>query len=120
MDMPFRHRPTRTATALHGAGLAAVVAVFALASTGMAVAATVRVTIDKLAFSPVNVEVHVGDTVEWVNHDFVAHTATAKAQGWDIMIPPGKSAHLVVRKAGTVDYFCRFHPNMKGKVVVAP
>jgi plastocyanin len=120
MTMLSRYRQSRTTTALHAAGLAAVVAVFALASTGTAAAATVRVTIDKLAFSPVNVEVHVGDTVEWVNHDFVAHTATAKARGWDVMIPPGKSAQLVVKKAGTVDYFCRFHPNMKGKVVIAP
>jgi plastocyanin len=26
----------------------------------------------------------------------------------------------VLKKPGAVDYFCKFHPNMKGRVVVAP
>jgi plastocyanin len=36
------------------------------------------------------------------------------------MVLPNKSARLVVKKAGTFDYFCRFHPNMKGRMTVAP
>ena len=116
--MSTRGKSARKTAALHGASLAVAAAALALASIGPAAAETIRVTIDKLAFSPAQVTAHVGDTIEWVNHDFVAHTATAKAAGWDIMIPAGKTAHLVVRQAGTVDYFCRFHPNMKGRIVV--
>jgi plastocyanin len=26
----------------------------------------------------------------------------------------------VLKKAGAVDFFCKFHPNMKGHVTVAP
>jgi plastocyanin len=26
----------------------------------------------------------------------------------------------VLKKAGAVDYFCKYHPNMKGRVVVTP
>lgn len=84
-----------------------------------AAAATIEVTIDKLVFSPATVEAKVGDTIEWVNKDVFAHTATVKG-GWEVMIPPGKSASLTVTAAGAVDYFCRFHPNMRGRVNVAP
>ncbi|WP_095202436.1 cupredoxin domain-containing protein [Mesorhizobium carmichaelinearum] len=84
-----------------------------------AAAATIEVTIDKLVFSPATVEAKVGDTIEWVNKDVIAHTATVKG-GWEVMIPPKKSASLTVKAAGAVDYFCRFHPNMKGRLVVAP
>ena len=34
------------------------------------------------------------------------------------MIPPGKVATRVVEAGDTVDYYCRFHPNMKGRIVV--
>ena len=82
-------------------------------------AETIQVTIDKLVFSPATVEAKVGDTIEWVNMDVFAHTATVKG-GWEVMIPPKRSASLTLQKAETVDYFCRFHPNMKGRLVVAP
>ncbi|MER8371838.1 cupredoxin family copper-binding protein [Mesorhizobium sp. M1396] len=82
-------------------------------------AETIQVTIDKLVFSPAAVEAKVGDTIEWVNKDAFAHTATLKG-GWEVTIPPKKSASLTLKAAGSVDYFCRFHPNMKGRLVVAP
>ena len=82
-------------------------------------AETIQVTIDRLVFSPAAVEARVGDTIEWVNNDVFAHTATVKG-GWEVMIPPKRSASLTLQKAETVDYFCRFHPNMKGRLVVAP
>ncbi|RVA71312.1 amicyanin [Mesorhizobium sp. M7A.F.Ca.US.006.04.2.1] len=82
-------------------------------------AETIQVTIDRLVFSPATVEAKVGDTIEWVNKDVFAHTATVKG-GWEVMIPPKKSASLTLKTAGPVDYFCRFHPNMKGRLVVAP
>ncbi|UVK37603.1 cupredoxin family copper-binding protein [Mesorhizobium sp. AR10] len=82
-------------------------------------AETIVVTIDKLVFSPATVEAKVGDTIEWVNKDVFAHTATVKG-GWEVMIPPKASASLTLQTAEAVDYFCRFHPNMKGRVTVTP
>lgn len=79
---------------------------------------TFRVTIDKLVYEPAQVTAKVGDTIEWVNKDILAHTATSK--NWDVMIGPKQTARLVLSKAGSFDYFCRFHPNMKGRVVVVP
>ncbi|HMM64397.1 MAG TPA: cupredoxin family copper-binding protein [Mesorhizobium sp.] len=81
-------------------------------------AETITVTIDKLVFSPATVNAKVGDTVEWVNKDAFAHTATVKG-GWEVTIPPGKAGSIVLKQAGAVDYYCRFHPNMRGRIAVA-
>ena len=89
------------------------------AATVPARADTITVTIEKLVFSPVDIKAKVGDTVEWVNKDVLAHTATVKGS-WDVMIPAKKSASLVLKKAGAVEYYCRFHPNMKGHITVSP
>lgn len=78
-------------------------------------AETIQVVVDKLVFSPAEVNARVGDTIEWVNKDVLAHTATVKGD-WDVMIPPKKNATFVIKKAGSVEYYCRFHPNMKGRI----
>jgi plastocyanin len=85
---------------------------------------TIHVDIAKLTYVPAETAAHVGDTIEWTNEDFVAHTATFKGDGglepWDIVIAPGKTADLLIGRAGTVEYACRFHPNMKARIVVLP
>ncbi len=83
-------------------------------------AATIQVVMDNLVISPAEVSVKVGDTIEWVNKDVFAHTATARNGDFDVMMPPKKTVTSVVKKAGTVEYYCRFHPNMKAVLVVAP
>ncbi|RWD89436.1 cupredoxin family copper-binding protein [Mesorhizobium sp.] len=84
-----------------------------------ALAATIELTIDKLVFSPASVEAKVGDTIEWTNKDVFAHTATVKG-GWEVTIPPKSKGRITLKQAGAVDYFCRFHPNMKGHLEVSP
>ena len=85
-----------------------------------ALAATVQISMDKLEISPTEVSARVGDTIEWVNKDAFAHTATARNGDWDVMLPPKKSGNLVLKKAGTIEYYCRFHPNMKATLTVTP
>jgi plastocyanin len=34
------------------------------------------------------------------------------------MIPENGKATLVLKKPGTVDYFCEYHPNMTGTLVI--
>lgn len=81
-----------------------------------------QVTIAKLVYGPAETTLHVGDTVTWVNNDPIAHTATAKADApggpLEVMIPAGKSATKQMTAAGTIDYYCRFHPNMKARLIV--
>jgi plastocyanin len=96
-----------------------LIAALALGSVS-AHAETVRITIDKLVFAPIEVTAKVGDTIEWVNNDILAHTATATNKDWDVVIAPKKTGKLVLTKAGSIEYFCKYHPNMKGRLVVSP
>ena len=82
-------------------------------------AETIRVEISKLVFTPAQISAHVGDTIEWVNADVVAHTATARSKDFDVMIAPNKTTRQALNKAGVFDFFCRFHPNMTGHIDVA-
>ena len=86
---------------------------------GTAKAETLRVRIDKMMFSPSEIEAKEGDTIEWINNDAFAHTATVKG-GFEVMLPPKKSGSVVMAKAGTVDFYCRFHPNMKAVLKISP
>ena len=100
--------------------LALVVAPLGLAPVS-AHAATIEVMMDKLVYEPAETSAKVGDTIEWINKDILAHTATAKAgDNWNVVLGPNKTEKLILQKAGTVDYYCKFHPNMKGRLVVAP
>jgi len=83
-------------------------------------AATIEITMENLVISPAEVSAKVGDTVAWINKDVFAHTATAKNGDFDVTLPPKKSATSVLKKAGTVEYYCRYHPNMKATLKVAP
>ncbi len=75
-------------------------------------AATVQIAIENLEFSPAEASAKVGDTVEWINKDVVDHSATARNGDFDVNIPSQKTVKLVLKKAGTVAYYCRYHPNM--------
>lgn len=92
----------------------------ALALGAPAQAATIQISMENLEITPAEASAKVGDTIEWSNKDVFAHTATARDGDFDVMLPPKKSATFVVKKAGTVDYYCRFHPNMKAVLKVAP
>ena len=81
-------------------------------------AKVLTVRIDSMAFEPVPVAASVGDVIEWSNGDFVDHTATAEAGQFDVVIPVGETRRLPLQTAGTFDYFCRYHPNMKGRITV--
>ena len=99
--------------------LALLVAPVGLASVS-AHAATIQIVMDKMVFAPLETKAKVGDTVEWINKDVFVHTATARNGDWDINMPAKKTVTSVLKKAGTIEYYCRFHPNMKAKLTVAP
>jgi len=83
-------------------------------------AATIEITMENLVISPAEVTAKVGDTISWINKDVFAHTATAKSGDFDVTLPERKSATSVLKKAGMVEYYCRYHPNMKAMLKVEP
>jgi plastocyanin len=103
-----------------GCSLAVVTALMLGAMAVPAHAATIQVVMENLVVSPAEVSAKVGDTVEWINKDVFAHTATARNGDFDVTMPPKKTVTSVVTKPGTVEYYCRFHPNMKAVLNIAP
>lgn len=92
----------------------------ALAAAAPAAAAVVHVDIGNVAYTPEKITAHAGDTVEWKNKDFIAHTATADNKDWDLLLQPNQTKSTTVKKPGTYSYYCKFHPNMKGVIEVSP
>jgi plastocyanin len=79
-----------------------------------------EIEIDKLAFGPAPEVLHMNDIVEWVNADIFQHTATAADGSFDVDLPAGAKGRTILKRVGVVDYFCRFHPDMQGRLRVAP
>src|SRR5215204_4669749 len=85
-----------------------------------AAAESVAVEIKNFAFNPVEITVPVGGNVTWTNGDTVPHTATGQDRNalQSGTIAPGESFTQTFDTAGTYEYFCEFHANMKGTIVV--
>lgn len=82
--------------------------------------ATVQITMENLVIAPAVASAKVGDTIEWINKDVLLHTATARNGDFDVTLPAKKTVSFVVKKAGSIDYYCRYHPNMKATLEVTP
>ena len=80
-------------------------AVLMLAMSVPAHAATIQITMENLVIAPAEASAKVGDTLELINKDVLAHTATAKNGDFDVMMPPKKTVTYVLKKAGTIDYY---------------
>lgn len=105
-------------------GLAGSAAATPTAGTGhsahMASTDAVQVEISNFAYSPASVTISAGQSVTWTNNDTVAHTVTAKDR--DALqsgtLQPGDTFTKTFDKPGTYEYFCEFHSNMSGVVIV--
>jgi plastocyanin len=97
-----------------------IVAALLLGMSVSARAATIQISMENMAIAPAETSAKIGDTIEWINKDIFVHTATARNGDWDVTMPPKKTITFVLKKAGAIDYYCRFHPNMKATLIVAP
>lgn len=75
------------------------------------------VEIRAMKFEPAEILVNEGDTVEFVNRDVMIHDVTeAKNKLWTStpLMTGGSYKKLV---SGNVEYYCSFHPTMRGKIM---
>lgn len=80
---------------------------------------TVRVNIKDLAFGPGTLHIKVGQTVEWVNGDPLAHTVTADDKSWGSgFINQGGRYSRRFAATGSFPYHCEPHPQMRATVIV--
>jgi plastocyanin len=79
-----------------------------------------QVKIDNFAFTPTDLTVPVGTTVEWVNHDDIPHTVvsddnkTFRSKALDT----DNKFSTTFTQPRTYTYFCSIHPKMTGKIIV--
>lgn len=72
-----------------------------------------------LGFEPPVLRVHNGDRITWENTDLIVHTVTAADHSFDSGdLAGGQSWTWVANRSGTFEYACRYHPNMKGTLIV--
>ena len=81
-------------------------------------AESMAVDIANFKYNPSNLTVKVGDKITFKNNDSVMHTVTARNGDFDMPVNPGETVTIVFEKPGTIDYYCKPHPSMTGKVVV--
>lgn len=78
---------------------------------------TVRIV--NMQFEPAELVVKRGSRIEWVNDDFVPHTATATDGAFNSgSIAASSSWAYVTMQPGTHVYACALHPTMKGRLIV--
>ncbi len=109
-----------------GAVLAALPGALCFVTLGLAACGPSRtpktedIVIDQLAYGRAPQDLHVGDSVRFVNHDIFQHSATAKDGSFDVDLKAGATGTATFTRPGVVDYYCRYHPNMTGEIPVAP
>ena len=82
----------------------------------------IEVSIDGLAFNPAVLNVPVGTIVVWYNNNSVTHTVTARDNSFDSgnLSPgdPGDTFQYTFERSGTLEYYCRIHPSVVGKITI--
>ncbi|MGA9433824.1 MAG: cupredoxin family copper-binding protein [Roseobacter sp.] len=76
-----------------------------------------EIEIRQFKFSPKGIAAQPGDRVTWTNKDLAPHTVTAVDGSYDSgAIAKGEPWSLEVTEDTFGDYFCAFHPQMKGSL----
>jgi plastocyanin len=77
------------------------------------------VTIDNFSFGPGELNVAVGTTVKFINHDDIPHSVVENNKSFrSKALDTDDSYSYTFASAGTFSYFCGLHPKMVGKIIV--
>ncbi len=78
-----------------------------------------EVEIAGFAFVPATITIPVGTTVTWFNKDSAAHTVSSREGVFDSgNLSGGATFSYTFDQNGSFEYYCKFHPYMKGEVIV--
>ncbi|MFC1995360.1 cupredoxin family copper-binding protein [Chloroflexota bacterium] len=79
----------------------------------------IEVLIDESAFIPDTYNIPVGAIVVWYNGDSVTHTVTARDNLFDSgNLSPGDTFQYTFEQSGALEYYCKIHPSMVGKIII--
>lgn len=89
------------------------------ANTSASSASTLEAKIDNFAFTPKELTVKAGSTVDWTNKDDTPHTVTSDNGVFaSPVMDTDQSFHYTFQKPGKFPFHCKLHPTMTGVVVV--
>src|SRR3989344_504516 len=83
------------------------------------------VNISGFAFGPNSVSIKKGAKVTWTNNDSAPHTVSSTQGGITDgtfesgTLSPGATFSRTFDTVGTFTYMCKFHPGMKGTIIVS-
>lgn len=76
-----------------------------------------RVVMQGMSFEPAEITLARGDSVLFENNGPADHTATAADGSFETgRLAAGERATVTVEGGGTIPFFCRLHPRMKGVI----
>ncbi len=82
-------------------------------------AGVTQVAMQNFAFQPATIQVKAGTAVTWTNQDSASHTVTFRNGMKDSgMLRQGQSFSYTFTQPGTYAYYCAYHANMAGDVIV--
>ncbi|MCV2882142.1 cupredoxin family copper-binding protein [Actibacterium sp. XHP0104] len=80
---------------------------------------SVQIEIRRFKFDPPEMTVPKGTTITWINRDAAPHTATDSGGTWDTgELRRDDEAAITFDQAGSFDYVCAYHPNMRARITV--
>ena len=81
--------------------------------------------VDNACYTPADITINAGDTVEWINVDTAAHTVTSGSSSEgpsgifdSSLVMADANYAFTFDEAGNYDYFCIVHPWMVGSITV--
>ena len=78
-----------------------------------------QATIDNFSYTPKELTVKAGSTIEWVNKDDVPHTVTSDQPGFaSPVLDTNEKFRFTFKNPGRFPYHCKLHPTMTGTVIV--
>jgi plastocyanin len=88
----------------------------AVTTTASAAEVAADISVEGFAFVPARVTITLGETVRWTNMDAVGHTTTSDDGSWNDSL--SQPFEFTPTEAGTFEYFCAIHPEMRGTLIV--
>ena len=89
-------------------------------SRGAPAQGTREIVMKDFKFDPDSAPIKVGQVVSWRNEDDAKHNAFSEEHGLKTDdIGKGETTEFTPEKAGTIEYICSIHPNMKGTLEIA-
>tara|TARA_Y100000034_G_scaffold136851_1_gene216387 strand:+ start:8869 stop:9243 length:375 start_codon:yes stop_codon:yes gene_type:complete len=79
---------------------------------------THEIIIKDFKFAPNEIHIIPGDSIKWINKDFVPHQMDSLIVETNIIEKSGFETTKIDAEPGNYEYICSIHPYMKGSIII--